>query len=222
MKFEYQRTADFGQPLRQRLGNYPRTPDLSWDFLRWLGSWLSVWFIRTQFRLTVEGQLPRAKRLAIVANHQSHLDTATLLAALPFARRQQTVVLAAQDYFFNNAPKAMAASLLCQAVAFDRLHWTAVRAWYQHLKNLEQGWLLFYPSGSRHSTTIQAGLLKILLKEGWHILPARLEGADAAWPSHAPLWRPFRRLKVTFYEPFQGHGIDCLIEKLERELYPHE
>ncbi len=222
MKFEYQHTPDFGQPLRQRLGNYPRIPDLSWDFFRWLGSWLSVLFIRTQFRLTVEGQLPQAKRLAIVANHQSHLDTATLLAALPFVHRKNSVVLAAEDYFFRSAPKAMAASLLCQAVAFDRLHWTAVRAWYQHLKNLEQGWLLFYPSGSRHSTTIQAGLLKILLKEGWQILPARLEGADAAWPSHAPLWRPFRRLKVTFYEPFQGHEIDRLIEKLERELYPHE
>lgn len=222
MKFEYHHTPDFGEPLSKRLGNYPRVPDLTWDFCRWLGSWLSVLFIRSQFRFKVAGQLPNAERVAIVANHQSHLDTAAILAALPYARRKNTVVLAAEDYFFKSAPRAMAASLLCQGVAFDRLHWTAVRAWYQHLKNLEKGWLLFYPSGSRHSTEIQSGLLKILIREGWTVLPVRLDGADSAWPASASVWRPFQNLKVTFYDPFQGHDLNVLMEKLRRELYPYE
>lgn len=222
MKFQYHHTADFGEPLRKRLGNYPRVPDFTWDFFRWLGSWLSVWFIRSQFSLNVQGQVPNVERLAIVANHQSHLDTATLLAALPYARRKNTVVLAAEDYFFRSALKAMAASLLCQGVAFNRLHWTAVRAWYQHLKNLKKGWMLFYPSGSRHSKEIQSGLLKILIREGWTVLPVRLDGAEKAWPSHAWVWRPFRRLKVTFYDPFQGDDLDVLMEKLRSELYPDE
>jgi 1-acyl-sn-glycerol-3-phosphate acyltransferase len=220
MKFHYEHTSDFGEPLRKRLGLYPRTPDLTWDFFRWWGSWFSALFIRSQFCLEVVGEIPEDDRLAIVANHQSHLDTATLLSALPYGKRRKTVVLAAEDYFFKTPLKAMVASLFCQGVAFDRKHWTAIRSWYKHFKNLKNGWLLFYPSGSRHSKEIQPALLKILLREGWTILPVHLKGAEKAWPAHDIFWHPFCKLQVTFCEPYRGQDIDELLTLLKRELYP--
>jgi 1-acyl-sn-glycerol-3-phosphate acyltransferase len=220
MKFEYHPTPDFSEPLNKRLGHYPRVPDITWDFFRWWGCWISVLFIRAQFRLRVGGKLPDDQRVAIVANHQSHLDTATILAALPYRRRKNLVVLAAEDYFFQSSPKAIMASLLCQGVAFDRLHWTAIRGWYKLLKELKAGWILFYPSGSRHSKEIQSGLLKILIKEGWTVLPVRLDGADEAWPPHEKCWRPLHRLGVNFFEPYRGHDLAELLDKLKGELYP--
>lgn len=71
---------------------------MTWDTLRFCGSWLTVVLLRLQFRLCVSGEIPQGDRVAIVANHQSHLDTITLLAALPAKRRHQVVVLAAADY----------------------------------------------------------------------------------------------------------------------------
>ncbi len=241
MKFEYQATDDFGKPLRERLGMYPRVPDITWDALRWLGSWLAVLIIRSQFKLTVKGTLRdmrqgkqdsqketdqrtytpeehAPKKYAIVANHQSHLDTITILTALPGQIRRQVSVLAAEDYFFTKTHWAILASLLSQAVAYDRVHRTTIRSWMRYLKNTETGWLLFYPSGSRHSQELHSGLLKMLVRQGWAILPVRLTGTDTAWPPHAPIWKPFRELTVTFFEPYAGSDLDVLMEKLNKEL----
>ncbi|MEB3206794.1 MAG: lysophospholipid acyltransferase family protein [Vampirovibrionales bacterium] len=219
MKFDYQPSCDFGEPLCKRLGNYPKTADITWDFFRWFGGWFSVLFVRIQFKLQVTGHVPKEHRVAVVANHQSHLDTPILLSALPFKHRKNLMVLAAEDYFFKTTSKALLASLLCQGVAFDRMHWRAIKSWYQHLKHLKTGWILFYPSGSRHSKEIHSGLLKLLIKEGWTVLPARVNGTELAWPSHSKFWRPFQRLSVKFFEPYRGQNLDELLNKLKRELY---
>jgi 1-acyl-sn-glycerol-3-phosphate acyltransferase len=102
------------------------------------------------------------------------------------------------------------------------MHWTAIRSWYKHLKELKQGWILFYPSGSRHSTEIQSGLLKILIKEGWAVLPVRLDGAGEAWSAQSKCWKPFHPLEVTVFEPYKGQNLDELLDKLRRELYQNE
>ncbi len=219
MKFDYVPAVDLGDPLTKRLGSYPRVPDLTWDTLRLCGSWLAVTLLRLQYRLSVKGRIPQGDRIAIVANHQSHLDTITLLAALPAKIRCQIVVLAAADYFFCQLNRALAASLLCQAVAFDRLSVMELRQWRNRLKAATSGWILFYPSGSRKSCKLQHGLLKLLLKEGWTIVPVHLAGTKAAWSIEARWWRPFQHLEVTFGEPYQGNDLDLLITQLKQELF---
>jgi len=221
MQFEYHPAKDAEASLLERLGQFPRNADLSWDGLRWLGSWFNFLFIRTQFRLSVQGNLPTAPKVAIVANHQSHLDTATLLAALPYLERKQISVLAAEDYFFKSTPKALLASLLCQGIAFDRdSGFMSIRHWYESLKQIDKGWILFYPSGSRHETEIHTGLLKCLLKENWTIVPAQLTGTDIAWPVHSKQWKPFSPLQVRFGIPYHGQDINALVQHLKKELYP--
>lgn len=215
MKFKYAPLADLGEPLNQRLGRYPRVADLTWDTLRWLGSWIAVGLLRLQFRLQVKGAIPQSERVALVANHQSHLDTVTVLAALPARWRRRVVVLAAADYFFHRVDRAMAASLLSQAVAFDRLHLSSLRHWRKQLQNTPSGWVLFYPSGSRSARRLQTGLLKLFLQAGWTVVPVHLEGTQQAWPVGSPCWRPFRRLQVTFLSPCSD--LDQLMTQLNQD-----
>jgi 1-acyl-sn-glycerol-3-phosphate acyltransferase len=40
--------------------------------------------------------------VVLVANHASHMDTPTILRALPHPWRRRTVVAAAADYFYRN------------------------------------------------------------------------------------------------------------------------
>jgi len=149
MQFQYEAAKDSDATLLERLGQFPRNADLSWDSLRWMGSWFSFFFIHTQFRLSVQGTLPTDQKVAIVANHQSHLDTATLLAALPHQHRKQISVLAAEDYFFKSTPKALLASLLCQSIAFDRESgFLSIRHWYESLKQINKGWFSFTPAAA--------------------------------------------------------------------------
>jgi 1-acyl-sn-glycerol-3-phosphate acyltransferase len=218
LKFKYNPATDLNDPLPKRLGNYPRKRDLTWDTLRWLGRWFVVGSFRLQFPLQVKGNLPQGQKVALVANHQSHLDTVTLLAALPPEHRCRLVVLAAEDYFFLKLGPAMAASLLAQAVAFNRLERTALRDWRNRLINTESGWLIVYPSGSRHSQSLQRGLLKLLFLTGWTIAPVHLEGTGTAWPPERRLWRPFQPLTVEFLEPYEGQDFDGLLAYLTQVL----
>jgi len=77
---------------------------------------------------------------------------------------------------------------------------------------------LLYPSGSRKATEIQAGLLKLLLKTGWTIVPVRLEGTSDAWGIDQTLWQPFQTLRVTFLEPYGNNDVEGLMQRLEQEL----
>ncbi len=221
MKFHYTPLPDVGKPLVQRLGMYPRVPDFTWDFLRWLGRWVVVLLFRLQYRLEVQGEMPEGEKIALVANHQSHLDTPTVLAALPGARRRKLCVLAAEDYFFQRVDRALAASLLCQAVAFDRNLKITLRDWLTRLRDTTTGWMLLYPSGSRKATEIQAGFLKLLLKTGWTIVPVYIEGTGDAWGIDQPLWTPFRPLRVTFLKPYTSLDVNGLMQRLRQELCHH-
>ncbi len=218
MKFHYTPLPDAGEPLVKRLGMYPRVPDFTWDFLRWLGRWLVVLLFRLQYRLEVQGIVPEGEKIALVANHQSHLDTPTVLAALPGSRRRKLCVLAAEDYFFQRVDRALAASLLCQAVAFNRNVHMTLRDWLTRLRDAQAGWMLLYPSGSRKATELQAGLLKLLLRTGWTVVPVRLEGTGEAWGIDQKFWQPFQTLRVTFLEPYGSSDVEGLMQRLEQEL----
>jgi len=215
MKFVYNPAPDLYDPLIQRLGRYPRVRDLTWDALRWCGCALACGLLRLQFPLEIAGEIPDGDRIALIANHQSHLDTIAILAALPQAQRCKLHVLAAEDYFFRRIDRALAASLLCQAVAFDRKQRLSIRDWITRLRSAHPGWLLLYPSGSRKATEIQTGMLKLLLKTGWTVVPVKLEGTGEAWQVGQRFWRPFSPLKVTFLTNHTSHNLSELLEALK-------
>jgi 1-acyl-sn-glycerol-3-phosphate acyltransferase len=203
LQFQYSPLADVGMPVTARLGRYPRVPDITFDALRAAARLGVVGALRAQYRLEVHGRPPDLPRLALLSNHRSHLDTPTVMAALPGQFRRNLVVLAARDYFFERPERAFAASILAQAVAFDRMHLSELRAWSRLLASQERGVLLVFPSGSRRRSEAHTGLLLILLASGWPLVPVAISGTAEAWPVGRSRWYPFRRLKVTFGEPLQ-------------------
>lgn len=199
--FQYSPLPDIDDPLPERLGQFPRQPDISIEILRFIGRAIMVALLRAQFRLEVRGAVPSLPRFALIGNHQSHLDGLSVVAALPGARRREVAVLAARDYFFERWPRAFAAALFGQAVAFDRLHVTELRRWSRLLRAHERGCVLAFPSGSRKSQDVHPGLLTVLADSGWPIVPVAIAGTAEAWPVGRRIWRPFRRLRVTFGAP---------------------
>jgi len=214
-RFEYEPFPDLDLPLAARLGQFPRQPDLFLDTARALGRRAAAGFFRLQFRIEVVGAAPDLPRLALMPNHQSHLDTMAILAALPERYRRRITVLAARDYFFERAPGALAANLFGQAVAFDRgAELAELRRWARLLPEIREGWFLLYPSGSRKRLEPHAGLAGVLARSGWPVVPVALAGTADAWPVGHALWRPFRRIRVTFGEPLA----DATARRLPAEL----
>ncbi|HEV8671816.1 MAG TPA: lysophospholipid acyltransferase family protein [Candidatus Limnocylindria bacterium] len=195
---------DVGVPVRDRLGQYPRVPDITFDALRTIARWTAVALTKLQFPVEVRGVEPSGDRVALVANHQSHLDSLVILASLSERRRREIACLAAKDYFFEKTSLALASSLFVMAVAFDRTRYTELRRWTRILRDQKRGTLLVYPSGSRRRSEAHDAILFVLASSGWTIVPVAIAGTAKAWPVGRTLWRPFRHVRVTFGEPLSG------------------
>ena len=200
MTFEYRPMPDIELPLRERLGQYPRVPDLTLDGLRAVARAIALGLVRLLYRVEVTGPIPDGERIALVADHKSHLDTLVVLLSLPRRHHSRIAVLAARDYFFERLPRALGASLFAMAVSFDRARYTELRRWSRLLADQKSGWLLVFPSGSRKRAEAHDAILFVLAHSGWTIVPVAITGTREAWPAGG--WpRPFRRVRVRFGEP---------------------
>ena len=120
--WSYETAADLDRTLSERLKDFPREPDMLVYGTRLLaGAVLRAW-LRAYHRLAIRGreQIPVGKSCVLVANHASHLDTFCLLAALPINRLHRTFPAAAKDYFFESMPRAALASIVVNALPFNR------------------------------------------------------------------------------------------------------
>jgi 1-acyl-sn-glycerol-3-phosphate acyltransferase len=212
--FSYAPMPDVGLPMRERLGQYPRVPDITFDALRTAARWIAVGLTKLQFPIEVRGEQPFGDRVAFVANHQSHLDSLVLLASLSERRRREIACLAAKDYFFENSAVALASSLFVMAVAFDRTRYTELRRWTRILREQRRGTLLVYPSGSRRRSEVHDAILFVLASSGWSIVPVAIAGSAKAWPVGKKVWRPFHRVRVTFGPPLSATPTKDLGEAL--------
>ncbi len=216
IRFRLAPLPDKDRSFIQRLSDYPRERDLLTDVARWVGSWLVVVLVRLQYRIEVVGRLPELPRVALAANHQSHLDALAVLAVLPGHRRREVGALAATDYFFgSHAVRRVAAGVFAAAVSFDRTRRSELRSWSRRLAEIPRGTILFFPSGSRRRTEAQRGLLVVMARSGWPIVPVRIEGTARAWPVGRWWWTPFRRLRITFGDPIGEERAGELAEILE-------
>jgi len=215
-RFRYEPIEGYDRPLVERLAQYPRQPDLLLDGARAMGRICTAFLIRLFYRIEVRGSVPDVPLLALMPNHRSHLDTLAILAVLPERYRRRITVLAARDYFFEHSSSALAPALLGQAVAFDRHRYTELRRWTAILRGVEKGWFLAYPSGSRRTTELHGGLVLVLARSGWPIVPVALRGMAEAWPVGRRFPRPFRRLRVVFGEPVQAPATKELLQVLAR------
>ncbi|WP_368861009.1 lysophospholipid acyltransferase family protein [Rhodobacter flavimaris] len=132
----------------------------------------------------------------IVANHASHVDTLSILRALPASLRGRTAVAAAADYFFASPMLGRLASMALNAFAFSRSG--NVAASFGHCGELaDKGWsILIYPEGSRSPNgslqPFKSGIGLLAVGLDLSVVPVGVTGGHdvlpkgARWPRHAP------------------------------------
>jgi 1-acyl-sn-glycerol-3-phosphate acyltransferase len=149
----------------------------------------------------------------LVANHSSHLDTPTILRALPLKWRQRTAVAAAADYFYKKRAVANAVALIFNTVPLMRQGGGVGNGATEHVDRLiDQHWnLLMYPEGTRSRSgklgKMRSGAAAIAQAHDIPIVPIYLKGTHDAmppgrnWPKRRHLLSRRHRIEVHFGEP---------------------
>ena len=146
-----------------------------------------AWYVRRRIegREVFSGARPP---VVFVANHSSHMDTPTILRALPRGWRQRTAVAAAADYFYRKRWVAAAVSLLFSTVPISRRGGGMDNGSADHLHRLlRQRWnLLLYPEGTRsrdgHRGKLHSGAAVLAAAHDVAILPIYVNGTREAMP----------------------------------------
>jgi 1-acyl-sn-glycerol-3-phosphate acyltransferase len=124
--------------------------------------------------------------VVLVANHASHIDTPTILRAMPRSWRRHTIVAAAADHFYQRRSTASGVSLLLNTVPVARSGGGADAL--DHVSELVgDGWnLLIYAEGTRSRDgelgRMKSGAALIAQHHGIPIVPVRVAGTHAAMP----------------------------------------
>jgi 1-acyl-sn-glycerol-3-phosphate acyltransferase len=151
--------------------------------------------------------------VVLVANHASHLDTPTILRAMPRSWRRHTIVAAAADHFYQRRSTASGVSLLLNTVPVARSGGGADAL--EHVAELVgDGWnLLIYAEGTRSRDgslgRMRSGAALVAQQHGIPIVPVRVTGTHAAMPPDASWPRRVRgrllsrrhRVEIEFGEP---------------------
>jgi 1-acyl-sn-glycerol-3-phosphate acyltransferase len=143
-----------------------------------------------------------------VANHSSHLDTPTILRALPLRWRQRTAVAAAADYFYKKRAVASMVALIFNTVPLARHGGGVGNGSTEHVDRLiDQRWnLLMFPEGTRSRDgrlgKMRSGAAAIAQQHGIPIVPIFVKGTHEAMPP-GQSW-PRRRL-FTRRHPVEVH-----------------
>jgi 1-acyl-sn-glycerol-3-phosphate acyltransferase len=126
--------------------------------------------------------------VVFVANHSSHLDTPTILRAIPRKWRNRTAVAAAADYFYEKRWKANGVALLFNTVPLGRNGGGLGRGATDHVDRLiDQRWnLLMFPEGTRSRDgrigKVHSGAAVIAAQHDVDIVPVYVSGTHLAMP----------------------------------------
>src|SRR5262245_53150822 len=211
--WHYDTVADLDQPMAERLRRFPREPDILVYGLRSLFALIIRISLRAYNRFQIIGaeNLPDQESCVLVANHSSHLDTVCLLSALPLRRLHRAFAAAAVDYFFESAPRLWVASVVANALPFERSasarHSIAVcRALLANPGNV----LIIFPEGTRSSggtmREFKAGVGTLVAGRNVKVLPCYLDGAFRAWPKGSRWPRP-KKIRLIIGAPRSYAGV---------------
>jgi 1-acyl-sn-glycerol-3-phosphate acyltransferase len=170
--------------------------------LRWLiQHGLSMPLAEAMASPEVDGQewLRELDRPVILAsNHVSHADTPLLLYALPDRVREQTVVAAAEDYWYQRPWLGRAVALWLNTFPFSRTG--SPQAVLHHASQLlKSGWnLLYYAEGTRSPDgglrEFKPGIGFLAIETHTPVVPVHLRGSHRIMPKGRgyPLPAPVR------------------------------
>jgi 1-acyl-sn-glycerol-3-phosphate acyltransferase len=157
-----------------------------------------------------------------VANHSSHLDTPTILRAMPRKWRMRTAVAAAADYFYKSRWKARGVALLFNTVPMGRKGGGLSSGATDHVDELiDNGWnLVMFPEGTRSRDgrigKVRSGAAVIAANHDLDIVPIYVSGTHEAmppgqnWPRRIPgrFVSHRHRVEVRFGRPIHPQDAD--------------
>ncbi len=205
--WHYDTSEQLDKTIVERLRQFPREPDMLVFGLRSAGAVCIRAWLWTYHRLSIVGRenLPREGSYIIVANHASHIDTLAIISALPLAKLHHVFPAAAKDFFFESLPRTALASILVNALPFDRQ--THVRQSLSLCKAVLENTgniLLIYPEGTRSTTgkigEFRPGISLLLAGSDLPVVPCFLDGTFRAWPKGAWFPRP-RKVRLLIGQP---------------------
>lgn len=141
-------------------------------------------------------RLPAAGPAILVANHNSHLDTLVLMAALPPRRLWLCRPVAAADHF-RSGPLGWLARRLLRAILVPRCGRSPAAALAPAVEALDRGEILIlFPEGSRGRPEVM-GVFKrgvaelVRARPAVPVIPVRLQGLGRCLPKASLLFLPF-------------------------------
>lgn len=153
-------------------------------------------YLRLFHRLRVEGaeNIPPPP-FVMVANHASHLDALTLVAALRGDAARRAVPLAAGDVFFARGTAAAFAAHVLNAVPVWRKRSRPKDVITLRERLVEDGLVfVLFPEGTRSRdgsiAPFQPGIGALVAGSAVPVLPCHLDGAHACWPPQRSWPRP--------------------------------
>lgn len=188
-------------PERERLGDAYDTDWARHPLARWSRLAALATAGRAVAELTCRPEVRNADRLGdldgpaiFVANHHSHLDTTLLLTTLPLPWRNELVVAAAADYFFDTPAKAALAAWAYGAVPMERRK-VSRRSADRAADLLGDGWsLLIFPEGGRSpdgwGQEHKGGAAYLGVRCGVPVVPIHLDGTGRVLPKGSRTVQP--------------------------------
>src|SRR5918996_3270806 len=136
------------------------------------------------------------------ANHSSHLDTPSILRALPKKWRRKTATVAAADYFYKNRFIASLVTLSFATVPIDRKGGLSKSTKVRLAKLVEDKWnILLYPEGTRsrngQMARFKSGAGYLSVEHQLPVVPISLRGTFDSMPVGKP-WPVKFPVTVTF------------------------
>jgi len=162
----------------------------------------------------------------VVANHNSHFDSVSIMAALPSRKLTKVRAVAAGDYFGKTSISGAAMNLFFNAILINRKREKGAPSTIDILDgHLKQGAsFILYPEGSRGKPGVITDFKKgiaILLKKNPNIpfVPVYLDGFGRVLPKDKYLILPLV-CKVRFGKPLfpKNDDIDSILEEVKEAI----
>lgn len=166
------------------------------------------------------------KQFIVVANHNSHFDTVSIMAALPGNHIVNTYAVAASDYFGKTNFRRNAMNLFFNTILIKRKKEkgapSAIEILDTHLKKGHS--LILFPEGTRGKPGViedfKKGIAVLLLKNpDIPFVPVYLDGFGRVLPKDQTLIIPLV-CKVRFGEPIKvvSEDIDSILEMIKEAI----
>ena len=160
-----------------------------------------------------------------VSNHSSHLDTPSILRALPRPWRQHTATIAAADYFYQNRIIASLVTLSFATVPIERRGSVSKTAGDRIDRLFKDRWnVLLYPEGTRSRdgrlAALKPGAAFMAVANNVPIVPIHVSGTYEAMPVGRP-WPRKHPVSVRFGSPLRpqpGEHHRALTSRVEAAL----